>query len=414
MASLAERWERYWFPADASLVRLGAFRIGVMALCLMDLVAYGTTVLPNAEAWSAGTLERPWRPIYLFEVLGLEPIGIEAACVVYVVALAACALGLVGLGSRVACLVGGLLVLYWTGLVYSWGKVHHEKVALAFTLLALPLAPVGARLSLDSLVARLRGDPLGRPDSDPRAALPLKVCAWTVAIGYAAAGWTKLALAGPGWADGYSLMGHLMHYHNAWSEALCRSAFVCSVMSVVTLAGQSLFPLALFLPAARWVLLPAAVGFHVTTWFAMDTGPYMTLWFLLIAFLPLERIPAWLHARWREGGARRVFGLVVVLAPAALVLFVLSHYFSAWLALVLVPPARALLLPLLHRERVTVVVPRGRRGRLAWLAAFDWARRLETRAGDTAEVRVEEPDGAVLTGAAARRAVRRRLPLPLF
>jgi hypothetical protein len=413
VTGLAERWSRFWFPEDASLVRLGAFRIGVMGLCLMDVIAYGSTALRNAAAVSAGTIERPWRPIYLFEVLGFEPIGHDTAQLVYVLALGACALGMLGVASRVTCAIAGVLVLYWTGLAYSFGKVHHEKVALAFTVLALPLAPVGARLSIDALLRRLRGAPLSAPTTSPLAALPLRLCMVSIAIGYSASGLTKLAIAGPGWANGYSLMAHLMHYHNAWSEALCQSAAWCRLMSVVTLACQAGFPLVLLVPATRWVLLPAAVGFHVTTWFAMDTGPYMTLWFLLIAFLPLERVPAWLMARWRAGGLQRLLGLVVCGAPTGLVLFVLSHYFPWWAALVLLPPAWALCLPLIHPRPLEVVVPRGRERWLAWLAAIDWAGRLRLTAGDVAEVRLVDEQGHVRTGPEARRVLRGRLALPL-
>lgn len=404
-------WDRRWFSEDGSLLRLGVFRIAVMGLCLLDLIAYGATALDNAANFSAGTIERVWQPIYLFEVLGLGPIGIDAAGWVYGTALVACSLGMLGLFSRTACLVGGVLVLYWTGLVYSYGKVHHEKVALAFTLIALPFSPCGARVSLDAWLRRLRVDALSAPEHDARALWPIRLCMISITIGYAASGWTKLAIAGPEWANGYSLMGILMHYEGPLSATLGGSVWLAQLLSIAALALQIGFPLILVFPVLRWVWLPATVGFHLTTWLAMDTGPYITLWFLLIAFMPLEQIPAWFQRAWRSGIFSRALAATCLAAPTILVVYVASHYFPWWSSFLLLPPLWSLSLPLLYPERLKVEVPASRRRWLATAAALDWGGRFEFVTGD--ELRLTDEAGNTRSGPDARRLIRGRLALPI-
>jgi hypothetical protein len=242
-------------------------------------------------------------------------------------------LGILGCFTRVACLGAALLSTYWTGLVYSFGKIHHDKVALTFALWALPLAPVGARLSVDALVRRWRSR--GRAGAPPThaalAGLPMRLTQFIVAAGYFFAGWTKLVLTGPAWANGYSLMGMIARYDNVLSGPTTRSLLACQVMSVGTLLVQCCFPLVFWWPASRWFFLPAALLFHLGTWWTMDTGPYVTLWLCLIAFLPLERIPAWTRAGVRSGSwPRAAWTLFVVLAPLALSLHVLYATLPRW------------------------------------------------------------------------------------
>ena len=334
--ALARAWDRYWFR-DASLERLALFRILVMALCLMDFVAYSATNFVDAAAVTNGTIAKPWNPIYLFEVLRLEPIGIEAATIVFWVAVAALVCGMIGLRARTACFIGGALCIYWTGLNYSFGKVHHEKVAFAFALLTLPLAPVGSRLSVDAWLRHRRSGENG-PEQSPLARFPFRVTQLTLAIGYGFAGCTKLWLRGADWANGYTLMGILIRYNNEWSSFASQHVLLSQILSWFTLVVQGSFPLVLLFPRLRWFYLPAAVGFHVATWQTMDTGPYMTLWFLLIAFLPLERIPTWLWSNIRSGSTWKAIGATGTVAlPTALVLFVFTRYFTEWSLLAVLP-----------------------------------------------------------------------------
>jgi hypothetical protein len=325
---VAERWNAFWF-AEVPLLRLGLFRIAVFTLALSDVVAYSRTALADASALSAGTLSKVWNPIYAFEVLGLQPIGIDTARVLQAVTVIVILLALLGVATRVTALSAALLAIYWTALVYSFGKVHHDKVALAFTLLALALSPCGARLSIDALVNRARGK--GLPVHSPFAGLPMRVAQVTIAIGYCASGLTKLRYGGLQWMNGYTLMYYLMQYDTAGSRFLSQRIELCQALSILTVVVQTSFPLVFFWPRSLWFYLPSAVAFHLATWWAMDTGPYITLWLLLAAFLPLERIPAWVVQPWREGQlGRAAWRTAACLLPAALVIRILWYQLPLW------------------------------------------------------------------------------------
>ena len=414
---VSEWWERFWFREE-SLLRIGAFRILVMGLLLHDILGYGKTALLDARWVSEGSMGKTWRPLYLFEVLGLQPIGLETAQAVYAVGLVAACCGLLGLFSRLSCAIAGCVGIYWVGLVYSFSKVHHDQVALALTLLFLPFAPVGARLSLDSFARRLarawRGeDPRVVPERSVFAGTALRFTQLTLAIGYGFSGATKLALAGWEWTNGYTLMGILVRYDNSLSEVFTSSPELCRALSVGTLIVQGTFPLVLLVPATRWFYLPAAASFHLTTWHTMDTGPYVTLWYLLIAYVALERVPGWLAQQLQSGRWRAGFALFLVLGTTALLSALMFRTWPAW-ALVFYPaPLYALWLRCTPRMGGVVHVDlESRKGRLcaACIDALDWGARLDLRPGG-GELVFVSAQGERCSGPAARRALWGRLPL---
>jgi hypothetical protein len=105
------------------------------------------------------------------------------------------------------------------------------------------------------------------------------------------------------------------------------------LQSIGVVAVQVLFPLVLVWPRLRWFFLPAATGFHLMTWKTMDTGPYMRLWLLLWAFVPLERVPGALARGLRRGPLAAVVILLPVLAYALLVGTVAADVLPVWLLL---------------------------------------------------------------------------------
>lgn len=331
-----------WFHVEVPAVRLGAFRALVCAVALYDVLLYSGLVLTDAAAVSDQGPLRPWTPIYLFQLLGLEPIGLAAAQQVQTVVLVALTAGALGLCSRLSCAIGALGFLYWTGLAYSFGKPHHDKVALAFAVSALPFARIGAAVSLDAVLRRWRG----RAPVVSVTAMPIRITQFTLAMGYFGAGAGKLLLGGPEWFNGYTLQGIMLGHDGDWSRFFAASVFGCQLQSIGVVAVQVLFPLVFVWPRLRWFFLPAATVFHLMTWKTMDTGPYMRLWLLLFAFVPLERIPTALARSLRRGPLVAALVGLPVLAYGALVFVVANHVVPAWallgvVALLLAAIARA-------------------------------------------------------------------------
>jgi hypothetical protein len=313
-ARLLAWFEVFWF-APVPAARLGAFRALVCAVALYDVLLYAPVVFADAAAVSAGAVGRPWQPLLFMEVLGLRPVDLTTAWWLQATAIGALGLGALGVLSRWSCAVGALAFLYWTGLAYSFGKPHHDKVALCFALAALPFAPVGLAVSVDALVRtwwrRWRGGPNGMWPVPTVAAAPLRLTQVTIALGYFGAGMAKVLIGGPTWFNGYTLQGIMLGHDAVLSRAMAQSVLLCQLQSVGLVFVQVAFPSVFFWPRLGWFFLPAATGFHLMTWLTMDTGPYLRLWLLLFVFVPMERIPAAMR-RWLRGG-----GLAAVLAAAA-------------------------------------------------------------------------------------------------
>ncbi|MCZ6597088.1 MAG: HTTM domain-containing protein [Planctomycetota bacterium] len=334
MTERAGTWDRFWF-GESSLVRLAVFRIVLMAAAFYSIWHFRMAVFQHADGIDVAYLSRPWNPIYAFELLRLDPPGPTTVRVVYWALLGALALATVGLATRVACAVAALLTFYWIGTHYSYGQPHHDCVALMFGLAALPLAPVGARLSVDAWLARRRrGGPLPVPPvNGPWAMMPLRLVQITAALGYFFAGASKLVIAGPGWANGYTLQGIMLEYRSAWSEALADDIALLRVMSIGLLAVQTSFPLIFLSPKLRWFYVPATVLFHLVAMQTMATGTFLSMWFTLAAFVEWEKVPAFLRRAIRSGPLwRRPFVAAGAAAAAGFMLWIYFRDMPVWYA----------------------------------------------------------------------------------
>ena len=423
--SFFERWERFWF-GEASLVRLALFRIVLCAAAFDGVWVVRKSIFQHAEGIEQAFALSAWHPLYAFELLGIGPADLATARILWVIVLAAIAGGILGLCTRVSCALVALGSFYWIGSEYSYGKPHHTCVALMFGLFALPFAPVGARLSLDALVRRLRAaqsgaDPQLVPQRAPWAALPIHLTQITAALGYFFAGMTKLAISGPSWANGYTLMGVMVEYRSDWSAHFYGSQPLLVLMSLGLLFGQVGFPLVFLGTAWRWVFVPIAVLFHVMAMKTMGTGTFLTLWLTLSCFVALERVPDFLR-HFIGGGPlwRRVACALLFLGVAWVTVATYASSKPPWLPWLLLPVAFTLLLAALPRLLPPLAIDydsraaRARRA-AAWLAAADWGGRLALAPSGTGSgLGVRTQSGQTLRGTDALLALLVRLPLALL
>jgi hypothetical protein len=335
-----DAWDRFFF-APEPYARLAAFRIVVFTLAARTLD--GTFYQIDRYAKSDGReIGLVWNPIWIIESLGLSIPSPETTARLDVIARIVVCLGIVGFMTRIATILAAPLLLIAWGLAYSVGQAHHDKVALMFAIAALAISPCGKKLSVDAWIAR-RFHPGPGPCAaicrdSAFAAWPLAFIRWTIAAGYFFAGASKLALGGTAWLNGFTLQG-LMHASNApWAPALADSPAANTVYSIGLLATQIGFPLVLVAKWTRWFFLPMAVVFHVLAAMTLGTGPYDTLWALLVVFLPIERIPNMLLV-----GARNrpiVGGLIAVVAVglvATYAVYIRERHMSIVQCLTIVP-----------------------------------------------------------------------------
>lgn len=258
------------------------------------------------------------------------------------------------------------------------------------------------------------------PELGAWAAFPLRLTQLTIALGYFFAGSTKLAKSGLDWINGYTLQGIMVEYHSGWTDTLSRHHFLLVLMSIGLLVGQVGFPLVLVWRATRWFFLPVAVLFHVTAMQTMSTGPFLTLWLTLVAFLELERVPAFLGRVVGEGRSwrRLVAGfLLAAFAWGTSVLYLERK--PEGLVLLFVPLGCAFVLMCCPRFLAPLELafdpgsPRARHA-LAWITAGDWAGRIRSRASSGSALRVWDPAGRELNGVRRVLALLVRLPLGIL
>jgi len=430
-------WTRLWF-GESSLVRLAVFRIVVLVTALFALRFHYKALVQDDGASEFVT--RRFVPLYFLELLGLGPMPPAVAHALYVVLLSVLLLAIAGLWTRLACLAAAVGMLLWVGTAYSYGQPHHEYGMLAFALLALPLGPVGARLSVDSWLARRREAKRHRrrlvaPVEGEDALLPIRFTQLSVALGYLFAGASKLSIGGTEWLNGYTLQGFMLEFDAPLTDALASNLLVLRLMSWGVILIQVLSFLAVVWRPLRWVFVPGIVGLHLGSMVAIDTGTFLGLWLMQIAFVDGERVPAFLRRRIGAGNVvRRALWLAAVLFAAWwLVVFYLEKgpAFVPWLFL---PVAIAGLLGLLESARVDLVYDGGCgictrtmalvdalnwSGRVRVLSTSDWdevARLHPTleREACLRDVHLVDRRGRVSRGFDAYRALAWRLPLTVL
>ncbi|MGH7579806.1 MAG: HTTM domain-containing protein, partial [Gemmatimonadales bacterium] len=182
---------------------------------------------------------------------------------------------------------------------------------LCLFLMLLPLAPSGARLSVDAWLRRRRAGAAAAapPETSDLAIWPLKVAHVLFAMTYFSTGISKMIYSGLRWLNGYTLQAHTFgdalergHPLGVW---LAQQHTLAVALSVFTILFEIGFCLSLFVP--RWsplfllVALSFQAGLYATAGY--DFFQHMVLLTLLLFFLR----PEW----WREPARRWSRGVVL-------------------------------------------------------------------------------------------------------
>lgn len=286
MTNVVRLWDRFWF-SESSLLRLAAFRIVILLVAAWELKRYLPIYLLEGRGRPAAPyLYREYQPLYVLELLGIQsPSSVVAYAVVGILS-ASIFLAVVGFRTRIFLALSTILSLYLYAIMYSFGQGHHDKVGLAFALLVLPLSPAGCRLSIDRLMGRVC-------DATQRqfAGWAIQFVQVCMALGYSAAGITKVVKAGSSWMNGYSLQATFLGGGAMFSDLAANSHAFAIAMSLGVVLLQITFPLCLFVRRLCWIYIPSIVAFHFGNWLIVGTGNQIGMWcVVLAAFIPLDRV----------------------------------------------------------------------------------------------------------------------------
>jgi len=198
-----------------------------------------------------------------------------------------------GLLTVVSTKTSFLLVLFYQGLLRSFGHFNHDEMLPVFCMLVLAFTPCGNAFSLDSRISKVKKE------------LPLFAYAYPILLMQLLMAWTyfssaliKLRVAGlkylsadnlPTLAIFHSLDNlHDTSFHFAFWLPQVKAYLPFAVGFV--LAWELLFPLAVFWRRIRWWILGFGIVFHLSTLFLMNIFfPHHLAMYLL--FVDWDRVP---------------------------------------------------------------------------------------------------------------------------
>ena len=252
----------------------GVFLISVLATSFSALGALPVTIMRPTGAMKF----LPWG---FYDQL-VTPTGMLVLQTAMVISLA---LSTAGFLTSISTKTSFLLVLFYQGVLRSFGHFNHDEMLGVYCLAVLAFTPCGDNFSLDHWLRRTRNErPLWA------YAYPILLMQLLMAWVYFSSALIKLRVAGmkylsvdnlPALAIFHSLDNlHDTHFKLAFWLPQIRSYLPYAVGLV--LLWELFFPLAVFWRRARWLILGVGVVFHLSTLFVMNIFfPHQLLLYLL-------------------------------------------------------------------------------------------------------------------------------------
>ena len=247
----------------ARVVVHGTFLISVLIASFSALGHLPVTILRPTGAMQFV----PWS---FYDRL-LTPSGMTWLKVVLVVSLV---LSTTGLFTVVSTKTSFLLVLFYQGLLRSFGHFNHDEMLGVYCLAVLAFTPCGDRFALDEWWRKTKTTV--RPAF--AYAYPILLMQLLMAWTYFSSCLIKLRAGGLTYLSADNLPS-LAIYHSLDNlhDTAFRFAFwlpqykaYLPVVMALVLLWEFCFPLAVFFPRLRWPILIAGIVFHLATLFLMN------------------------------------------------------------------------------------------------------------------------------------------------
>jgi hypothetical protein len=166
-----------------------------------------------------------------------------------------------------------LLVVFYQGLLRSFGHFNHDEMLGVYCLAVLAFTPCGDAFSLDGRLARARRERPWFAYAYPILLMQLLI-AWT----YFSSALIKLRVAGLKYLSADNLPAlAIFHSLDNLHDTSFRLAFLLPQVKSylpfavgLVLLWELLFPIAIFWRRTRWWILGFGILFHVSTLFLMN------------------------------------------------------------------------------------------------------------------------------------------------
>ena len=192
-----------------------------------------------------------------------------------------------------------LLVLFYQGLLRSFGHFNHDEMLAVYCLVVLAFTPCGDAFSVDSRLAKTKKERPAFAYAYPILLMQLLV-AWT----YFSSAIIKLRVAGWKYLNVDNLPAlAIFHSLDNLHDTSFRFAFRLPELKpylpfavALILLWELLFPLAVFWRRVRWWILGVGIAFHISTLFVMNIFfPHHLAMYLL--FINWDRLNENLHEK---------------------------------------------------------------------------------------------------------------------
>ena len=240
----------------------GTFLISVL---LTNFSAFGS--LPTTIMRPTGAMKfLPWS---FYDQLQ-TPSGMTLLKIVMVLSLL---LSTTGFLTTITTKTSFFLVLFYQGLLRSFGHFNHDEMLGVYYLAVLAFTPCGDAFSLDSWAANTRKiRPLFA------YAYPILLMQLLMAWVYFSSALIKLRIAGLKYLSvdnlpALAIFHSLDNLHDTdfrWAFSLPPWKVYLPFAVALVLLWELLFPLAIFLRRLRWGILGAGIVFHLSTLFLMN------------------------------------------------------------------------------------------------------------------------------------------------
>lgn len=193
--------------------------------------------------------------------------------ILQIVMLLSLTLSTIGLGTVISTKTSLVLVIFYQGLLRSFGHFNHDEMIVVYFMVVLAFTPCGDAFSIDS---RLRKITKERPLF--AYAYPILLMQSLLAWAYFSSALIKLRVAGMRYLSPDNLPAlAIFHSLDNLHDTSFRIAFwlphVKQYLPIAVgfvLIWELLFPLAIFWQRIRWWLLGLGVVFHLSTLFVMN------------------------------------------------------------------------------------------------------------------------------------------------
>jgi hypothetical protein len=182
-------------------------------------------------------------------------------------------LSTIGFGTIISTKTSLVLVVFYQGLLRSFGHFNHDEMIVVYFMVVLAFTPCGDAFSIDS---RMRKTTRARPAF--AYAYPILLMQLLLAWVYFSSALIKIRVAGLKYLSADNLPAlAIFHSLDNLHDTSFKIAFMLPQVKqylpfavALVLIWELLFPLAIFFQRLRWWILGIGVAFHIATLFVMN------------------------------------------------------------------------------------------------------------------------------------------------